>query len=368
MITQKQWFDAAWTGRLDVIKKAVEEGFDVNTRLGPTSTAICFAVDKPEMLRYLLRHGATLDNVRIDGHFTLLQHACRWGWLESIRILVEEAHVDVNENPTGHDHDAPLDLCAYKNHFTDRHETIEYLLDHGATASPYDCRYARSVDELKRYFEHIEATPEIVRELLRNCAFDSGAPTGSFDKFRFLAELYPKKIKFNGKFGMDLLCCAVQLGGLSASVRCSMREKGRIIEYLCRNGVDIRSDKFHARPFLFAVDGRCRFAAKLLRKLGADTACCDDDGRNALHLAAEGGQLDLVEFVVEECGIDVNSRDRAGKTAAHYAADRNSDADILRYLVDERGADLTIRDDYGETPGEHRQLEAIRWFVKALTP
>ena len=366
MITKQQWFEAAREGRLDIIKKAVEEGFDVNTRSSPTSTAICYALNKPEMLRYLLRHGATLDNVRIDRDITSLQQACRWGWFESIRILVEEARVDVNETTDGF-FLSPLELAA-SDKDADYPEIVEYLLEHGAAATPYACCYARSADELKRYFEHIEATPGIVKELLRDCADDSGTRTGHLDKFRFLAELYPKKIKFNGKFGMDLLCCAVQLGGLSASVRCSMREKGRIIEYLCRNGVDIRSDKFHARPFLFAVDGRCRFAAKLLRKLGADTACCDDEGRNALHLAAEGGQLDLVEFVVEECGIDVNSRDRAGKTAAHYAADRNSDNEILRYLVDECGADLTIRDGNGETPGEHRQLEAIRFFIQALTP
>lgn len=365
MITKQQWFEAAREGRLDVIKKAVEEGFDVNTRSSPTYTAICYALDKPEMLRYLLRHGATLDNVLIDGHSTLLQHACDLGAFESIRILVEEAHVDVNETPTGGF--SPLGLAAYHNRFVDCHEIVEYLLEHGAAATPGDCRNACSVDELKRYFEHLEATPEIVKELLKKCAVDSGTRTGHLDKFRFLAELYPKKIKFNGKFGMELLCLAVGDSG-GSKVRCSMMGKERIIEYLCRNGVDVRSDKFRARPFLAAVNAGNRFAAKLLRKLGADTACCDDDGRNALHLAAEGGRLDLVEFVVEECGIDVNSRDRAGKTAAHYAADRNREVDILRYLVDERGADLTIRDDYGETPGEHRQLEAIRLFVHAPTP
>ena len=33
----------------------------------------------------------------------------------------------------------------------------------------------------------------------------------------------------------------------------------------------------------------------------------DDDGRNALHLAAEMGHLDVCRFLVEESGFDVDS-------------------------------------------------------------
>lgn len=42
----------------------------------------------------------------------------------------------------------------------------------------------------------------------------------------------------------------------------------------------------------------------------------DDDGWNALHLAAEMGHLHVCRFLVEESGFDVNSTCAEGAAAA----------------------------------------------------
>ena len=371
-VTPQQWFEAAWTGKLNVIKRAVSEGFDVNARETPTRTALCHTVGRPDMLRFLLSHGATLENVRIDGKYTLLAFACRWNDFESVKILVEEGHADVNENPTGRDWNRALHEAEY-NRAGDSFEIIRYLLEHGAAVTPEDCSYARTLDELKSYFEHIEVTPEVIKTLLKECAMQAGTVQGRFEKFEYLAGLCPGKIRFTGKFGMELLASVARAGGPGCfhnafHGRCSMPETGRIMEYLIRRGVDVRADKYHVKPFLSAVGSGNRFAAKFLRNAGADTSCRCDDGRSALHIAADDERLDMVEFLVEVCGLDVDARDNAGKTPAHYAADHNQGIGVLCYLADECGADLTIRDANGELPGAHRKMEVIRGFLDALKP
>jgi S1-C subfamily serine protease len=49
-----------------------------------------------------------------------------------------------------------------------------------------------------------------------------------------------------------------------------------------------------------------------------------------------------------DSGVDVNARDRGGRTALHLAA-RQGQADVARYLLS-RGADLNARDAVGRTP------------------
>ena len=138
--------------------------------------------------------------------------------------------------------------------------------------------------------------------------------------------------------------------------------------YLIRRDADVRADKYGVKPFLAAAGAGNRFAAKFLRNAGADTSCRFSDGRTALHSAAGYERLDLVEFLVEECGLDVNAQDNAGMTPAHYAAAGNQDTAVLRYLADECGADLTIRNKAGEIPGAGRKKEVIRGFLDAPKP
>ncbi|XP_046673514.1 glutaminase liver isoform, mitochondrial-like [Homalodisca vitripennis] len=58
----------------------------------------------------------------------------------------------------------------------------------------------------------------------------------------------------------------------------------------------------------------CRY-----RLSGMNMALADYDGRTSLHLAAAEGHYDCVVFLVEQCGVPINSKDRWGKTALDEA-------------------------------------------------
>ena len=57
----------------------------------------------------------------------------------------------------------------------------------------------------------------------------------------------------------------------------------------------------------------------ILPRLGANFArVTDQDGRNALHLAASCGKCDILEWLVKEQGADLNSKDaESGWTSLH---------------------------------------------------
>jgi ankyrin repeat protein len=70
--------------------------------------------------------------------------------------------------------------------------------------------------------------------------------------------------------------------------------------------------------------------------------------RTPLQAFAHQGAHKTVSWLIAH-GANVNARGPGGRTAAHFAAERNTAATTLGLLV-ERGADLATRDDDGHTP------------------
>ncbi|KAL6658838.1 hypothetical protein ACP70R_002878 [Stipagrostis hirtigluma subsp. patula] len=89
-----------------------------------------------------------------------------------------------------------------------------------------------------------------------------------------------------------------------------------------------------------AVDGDLRLLKQVAKEVDL-RAAKDAGGRTALHAAAGRGRLDVCRFLVEESGLDVNSRCANGETAVLVAATEGH-LPVLRYLLD-RGGICTIR-------------------------
>jgi hypothetical protein len=70
-------------------------------------------------------------------------------------------------------------------------------------------------------------------------------------------------------------------------------------------------------------------------------------GKTALHIAAERGNLRIVQLLLEH-EVDVDVADASGRTALHYAA-RGARAEIVALLL-AGGADSEARDGEGRSP------------------
>ena len=63
---------------------------------------------------------------------------------------------------------------------------------------------------------------------------------------------------------------------------------------------------------LCAMGGHLAVAEYLAPKMGGHLFDSDDDGKTALHWAAQVGQLPIVEYLVRSCGFDVKVIDKVG--------------------------------------------------------
>ena len=63
---------------------------------------------------------------------------------------------------------------------------------------------------------------------------------------------------------------------------------------------------------LCAMGGHLAVAEYLAPKMGGHLFDSDDNGKTALHWAAQLGQLPIVEYLVRSCGFDVKVIDKVG--------------------------------------------------------
>ena len=67
----------------------------------------------------------------------------------------------------------------------------------------------------------------------------------------------------------------------------------------------------------------------------------DNDKNSPLFYAIDLKDLELVQFLVEKCGADINHREIQSRTPLYYACSVNS-IEIARYLMD-AGAEINAQ-------------------------
>ncbi|KAK7049631.1 hypothetical protein VNI00_005662 [Paramarasmius palmivorus] len=89
-------------------------------------------------------------------------------------------------------------------------------------------------------------------------------------------------------------------------------------------------------------------------------------GYTALHAAANKGHLDIIKWLVEDCGAMPDLEDKEGETALHKAA-LNGYLHIIKYLLPDR-ADVHARDADGWTALHNAcskgYLDIVRWLCE----
>ena len=107
------------------------------------------------------------------------------------------------------------------------------------------------------------------------------------------------------------------------------KSKDNFIPYLNQKNIKGYNALLYA-----AFRGNLEIFEKLI-KLGADLDKINSSGLNVLHLAVQGNHPNLIVYLIEKCGFNINSKDNNGRTALHWGISMNSKqaVDYLVYYV-----------------------------------
>ena len=101
---------------------------------------------------------------------------------------------------------------------------------------------------------------------------------------------------------------------------------------------------------------------KKLMELGAEINVCNSTGLNALHLAVQGNHPNIIVYLIEKCGFDINTKDINGNNALHWGITMNC-RQAVDYL-DYYNIDINAKDKDGETPLGIAYNKANQYFIK----
>lgn len=127
-----------------------------------------------------------------------------------------------------------------------------------------------------------------------------------------------------------------------------------LLKYNAQADVTDRSDA-GMTPFLLACEYGHAGAAQALLAAGADPLRQDRHGKTALHYAAMSGNMDVMNLLLAQKGVNIDAKDAEGKTPLHYAARLERAAAAERLL--QAGAHPSLYDGAGLTP-LHLAVEA----------
>lgn len=105
-------------------------------------------------------------------------------------------------------------------------------------------------------------------------------------------------------------------------------------------------------------------AVQWLVEQGVDILARDDQGRNAVHIAAVAGHLEVVKWFRKHMG-NSHSRDASGSTVIFWAV-LGGHLDVIQWLW-RNGSDLAEKDDQGRTllmgAVAAGHIHVVKWLV-----
>ncbi|GFR28392.1 uncharacterized protein TNCT_638791 [Trichonephila clavata] len=403
-------YAARYNHGTEVVSCLLENAKDcINSKDKNGRTAVYYAAQQGnwKIVDFLIeKKGASIDGLDAE---KLLFHYTYKGSVEGIRKVVEkekkegEKEIDVIAIKDNHDNTL-LHIAARKGHFT----VVEFLLGEGAGVSVANnsgkvpISYAaegnhwnivESLLRKKAEFNHLSVPQKL--SLLNH-----SAKNAHWD----IVKLFMEDDGRDNYFGhlsdqqkVGLLCYTAE------------NERWDIIEFLLKKGTNFNElnnkqqfflldhfarnfnwevvklfmkdsnkdsyfdelddqQKMHCLYYLISVGDLdiTRFFIEKLIEEGkiSNVNTPNNCGKTFLHLAAQDGKLNIVQYLVGEKGANLDAVTSSGSTPLHLAA-RNGHLEVVKYLIDKE-VDLTVKNTNGKTPKDLATEKGYTGIVKLL--
>ena len=299
-----------------------------------------------------------------DCNSSLLHYACRNGWYDVSRQLVEKYHCDVHlKNRWSY---TPLHYVCQGNGTVDivRFLVVEQHCDPACrgyfrrTPLHYACKSGK-LDMVKFLVEECRCDLRVRTNFYGETPLHFACQgNGNIDIVRFLIVEQHCDPACREYFRRTPLHYACESGKLDI-VRFLVEE--------CRCDLRVRNDDDTPVHLACQRNGNIDIVRFLVVDQHCDPECRGRLGRTPLHYACESGKLDIVRFLVEECRCDPRVRNDDYNTPVHLACQRNGNIDIVRFLVVDQHCDPECRGRLGRTPlsyaWESGELDIVRFLL-----
>jgi ankyrin repeat protein len=333
---------AASEGRIDVMKTLLKNGADAtNARVdGITALMTASVGGHADAVSRLLEHGADPTVTDNDG-LTPLMNAAENGSVATMKLLVEHANDPTYINLMSNTGFSPLIIASAHGHV----DAVEYLVDAGADVdAAHDNKvtalmYAAAsghVDAMKNLIEKGKASLDI-KHTNGGTALLEAATGGMYEAMKLLVES-GAETDFTDDDGVTPLMAIAAQGGIDAQtlVLDSLKTKKSTEELVTHINLLSFSG---GSSVMFAAAGGHVECAKQLMELGADIK---DIARS------QPGYMEKLQKMIEEGQVQEEDPHVDGVTALHVAA-QGGHLEMVNLLL-EAGADVTHLDDSGRSP------------------
>lgn len=114
--------------------------------------------------------------------------------------------------------------------------------------------------------------------------------------------------------------------------------------------------------FLLACENADINLAREMLKEGAENEARNSSGESALHLAVKSGSNRMVEYILQEMGLNPNVRDAFGRTPLHWAAQQGNEQICETLLLS--SANIQAKDDMGVEAKIYAEMAGHRSVVR----
>jgi ankyrin repeat protein len=411
MKDNRGWTALHWAckqGHEPMARLLVEHGVDVSAKDKQGATALYWAAEKGHeaTVRLLLENGAEV-NLREGRGITPLQGASSSGHEGVVRLLLDKgAEIDAKDDYFGR---TALHRAAGGGHVG----VLQLLLGHGADVNAtnnwgrtalhratgagreavtrllLEHRADTSLKETAQGATALHGAADGGHTTVMSLLIENGADVAARNDEKWATPLHWAARRGHEKAVLLLVEHGAEVAARDKSGMTALHEaaaNGRDgVARLLLDWIDIETkDNRGATPLHWAAAGGHEAAALMLLEKGANARATDNEGRTALHYAAEAkntsgtnalhraakeGNVAVMRSLLAN-GADVNSRDSTGATALHWAAAWGHEL-AVRLLL-ENGVEVMAADGYGWTAlhraandrhGGSSRHEAATWLL-----
>ena len=358
-----------FSGNVELVRYLVEEAdCDINAKGSNDNTSLLWACYKNqlEIVKFLTsKPECNRESANKLGNLPLHLTCGFSGNVELVRYLVEEAGCDINAK--GENDYTSLHWACEKNQL----EIVKFL-----TSKP-ECN-RESAERFGNLPLHIacifSGNVELVRYLVEEADCDINAK-GSNDNTSLLWACYKDQLEIV-KFLTSKPECnresANKFGNLPLHLACGFSGNVELVRYLVEEaGCDInaKGENDYTSLHWACYKNQLEIVKFLTSKPECNRECSDKVGNQPLHTACSfSGNVELVRYLVEEAGCDINAKGENDYTSLHWACEKNQ-LEIVKFLTSKPECNRESANKFGNLPlhlacGFSGNVELVRYLVE----